>query len=1116
MSSRLSRSSLFAALAVVGVSACECDPQPQPPGGRPSLVARFPQGTSVQSDGSSRLQILLTAQSASRDPQTDPISITLPAGGGFLAPAGGDIVSGLTLTATPDDQGQLTFEYQCVPNAEASIALAASNADANTTINVSCTAPQGDILIEVDDSACDNLQADGQTTCTVGVTVSQDAAGIIIPKAGPLTVTVVSTVPAEAAGGDSRILAAEGGNVGVAEVTINADETGAAVFEVVSPTAPETATIELEFGGFVVTRELTIDPFDNQASITFTPTELNVTGGVPQTVEIEVVAANGLPASNRSLASIRIDGEAAGATVAVGALSGEEIADVVLDADGKASLTVTTPVVAGLTNFTVTVVFEALPNLDPLQATLGVTASEVGALLLNLTADPAFLKSDGAAAERTTDVTVQFSQAGGSVSNGTLTLTIPGDSLPLITFTNDPTQSEIVLLQADFGASGEAIVPIDVVADVTPGAARLIARGQDNDGNEIEEELRIEIQRDPVLQAIVFISVTPDDVPLGVQGGSLPSSAIVEFQLVDDQGTPMPNVPVAFRRNATAPLDVVIISGDISDATGTVTTVLSAGTQPGPVTVIAEALGRFGQSTPIPIVGGLPSFETSFLECVQTAVQAPYVVDCAATLVDRFSNNVDGVFVQFAAERGNEDAAVSTNGGTASVTITSSGLASQADLLGWSYAIVLPNTATDLVGNGIGFTAADADACFDASTSTVCDVVKLCNDADADILCPLPVGCLTDAAPALAVLADQPTVLEFASSAAERQRVTDYIAAHRTCGFPIGCFNGQRAGLALDVADGDECPVAAGCLDFTEATECPQDGVRTLMASTRGAEAFSDINGNGVFDFDDSDGDGVHDDGEAALDAFVDLPEPFLDRNDNCFRDDLTANERFGSRPILKVVNTDQFLDVSSNAVFGYDTATGLTDSNRVWDPDTQIFLTEKILEVDDASFTTGEKCTTAGANHTCDDTTVELCRETTGGNLASCAGTPLTLTATNTSTTVSFRFSDVNGNCPSPGFASVSAVTATGELTLTGDTEKLLSEDVCGFDELFNPILPFCTSMPSLKAPILTVTLSRNCAEDDLVPPGPTETKPATVDFKLDGTLFGSLTFDVNCPVAP
>src|SRR5207248_766599 len=98
---------------------------------------------------------------------------------------------------------------------------------------------------------------------------------------------------------------------------------------------------------------------------------------------------------------------------------------------------------------------------------------------------------------------------------------------------------------------------------------------------------------------IVFKTVDPSTTPLGVLGGALPASALITFVLIDDEGQPLPNVAVHFSRNATSDPGIVIQPNKISDSSGTVTTVLSTGTLPGPVTVIATAIVTNSQGQPV-------------------------------------------------------------------------------------------------------------------------------------------------------------------------------------------------------------------------------------------------------------------------------------------------------------------------------------------------------------------------------------------------------------------------------------------------------------------------------------------------------------------------------------
>lgn len=82
--------------------------------------------------------------------------------------------------------------------------------------------------------------------------------------------------------------------------------------------------------------------------------------------------------------------------------------------------------------------------------------------------------------------------------------------------------------------------------------------------------------------------------------------------------------------------------------------------------------------------------------------------------------------------------------------------------------------------------------------------------------------------------------------------------------------------VVYKVRGGDPAPVDVAPLSGEPSRACggltcnPRDGLVTLMAVTRGAERFTDRNSNNQYD-----------DGE----PFDDLPEPFLDVNDNGLRD---------------------------------------------------------------------------------------------------------------------------------------------------------------------------------------------------------------------------------------
>jgi hypothetical protein len=352
--------------------------------------------------------------------------------------------------------------------------------------------------------------------------------------------------------------------------------------------------------------------------------------------------------------------------------------------------------------------------------------------------------------------------------------------------------------------------------------------------------------------------------------------------------------------------------------------------------------------------------------------------------------------------------------------------------------------------------------------------------------------------------------------------VVSYLDNYRSCGFPVACLRGRQEGLykfnglGLDLVEGDYCPVNPGCLDFTTATECPQDSVRNIIASVRGAEAFSDNNGNGAFDYDDANNNAVHDVGEAVLgDAFVDMPEPFLDRNDNCFRDDASDNPRFVYRPIEKVRNTDQFSDVNGDDAFGFNGS----EMSGAWDFDTTIFLTEKLLEIDDAWLEIGEDCAVAGAQHTCRAGGTRTCIElATGERFA--PGCPVPAFSNNTTTypgtvtswTMAYRWTDANGNCPSVNFSDTSLATVDGWVNTTGNASNNLDQDFCGFVEVMNPLLPHCTSVPFSASPLMHLTITQDCEDaQELI-------SSVNLSFLLDGgngrngSEFESVATSLSC----
>jgi hypothetical protein len=1134
---------------------CNCAAPPAEPVGRASLIAHFTAGNTVPSDGQTKLEFTLTALNKNHAADLNPITITAPPGKGFLAKHGDTNVKPDTLTVTPSAQGSLDVDFLCTTNLDETVPVTATNTDASATVVVTCTAPQGQLVINVDDTDCTStpastppghgpLVSDGQSSCTLKLDVHTNANGVNIPFTANVTVKVQSAAVLDpTTQPNSNVLAPDTTTTtGQQQLVLTPDATGKTSFVFLAPNVAETATLEIDASTVSVTHDVVVGSFTNQGSLTINPPTANVTGGNPVTLTVIAVDAHGNPAAGGTV-NFTVTQAGCNATTATscanvgGAASGTLTLDATGSTAGTKNVTIATVAVTAPTAITFKATFD--PGVgSAISSSATITANEAGALVLNVSPSPATLKSTDPTQTSTT-LTVSFTKDSAAVPGGTVECVIPTQSTALIEFSSGNKTDQTI---STFDATGNATLAVQVVPPapgqepVPTSTASVICTGTSGTTTTTPAQVNIPITRDPLLQNIIFVGVNPTTV-LGVQGSNLPATATVQFQLLDDTGKPIPNVTVSFSKNATADPGISVLPSAVSDATGSVQTVLSTGTSPGPVTVIAEAtvtdsagtpildangfpVHKFAQSAAIPIVGFLPSFETSSFDCAAPASFAPYTATCTARLVDRFSNAVPKQVVQFLAEAGGTVPDVSTDdNGFAQITIKGTDeFRPQADVSGWSYGAVVPLHAGDLTADA-NFTQADINACFDGNSATPCNLLKLCNDPLLAVFCPLPnfSQCQTEANNIVSVLTNPPPAFKVATDATTAAQVAEYVAHTHDCGFPLSCLVGIPGGAGLDATDGDQCPVSLGCMDFDPTTPCQQDDLRSLTAATRGAEAFTDTNGNGRFDFTDLNHDGIMEQNEAAPacanctnEPFVDLPEPFLDRNDNCSRDDFTNVSRFDTRPILKVENTDQFVDVDGNQVFGFTVGSAVQTTNGVWDPDTQIFHTAHVLELTGQQLKTGELCGNPGGNHVCQDGSTHLCEEQKPGfALAACPARTLAPPSV-TQESIDFTWRDENGNCPSPGFASSATVTSSGPITVVGDVAVTLDQGLCGFAEASNPTLPFCSSVTDfggnpLGSPHLSLQIAANCQ--------PTNNPPAgTITFTLNG-LNVNVQVPVNCP---
>ena len=145
------------------------------------------------------------------------------------------------------------------------------------------------------------------------------------------------------------------------------------------------------------------------------------------------------------------------------------------------------------------------------------------------------------------------------------------------------------------------------------------------------------------------------------------------------------------------------------------------------------------------------------------------------------------------------------------------------------------------------------------------------------------------------VIPPQSMTMTFQAEAGELSSGTDY----------YGNF-----GVTYKVRGGNALPADVAALSGEPSRPCggltcnPRDGLVTLMVVTRGAESFTDRNGNNAYD-----------DGE----PFDDTPEPFLDVNDNGDYD-----------------NEEWFYDANGDGQW--------TDANGRYDDDTMISAVFKII----------------------------------------------------------------------------------------------------------------------------------------------------------------------------
>lgn len=1174
---------LLGLLGLPAAVACEgCGEEP-PTNGEPSMLITAT-SRQLEADGVSFVEVSVRAYDAELSP--DNTAVTVTADGAVMSSEVHTVTNdGADLVGTPSE-GTLTFRLTCPALEVGTVTLNASNGNAAASSTIECVEPTGTVTLAVlvdEDFPCTNLLADGDSFCVVPVLAERATANEPIPQAG-LTLTAVvesATLTNPAEGEDATVtdLAlltpdSDGGQLPQDQLSITTDEDGRASVRV-NTRLNRPMTINLRITGTAPsgqalsqTTAISVRPFESEATLVVNASPESI--GSDLTTQIIITATDyqgEVPAAD-AVVTVSVPADSGAVLTAGGVDSVDGVVNVSITG-GTALVTLDAPAVTEQETVTVTVAYRPHPSLPVMSEDVQVRIFPDNSLILNVETEPGTIQSDQNSFATLTASVMEFNQGNVVPKAGAqVRFTVSSLSRDLIGFGQRDDEESPALNDADF------LLTTDVTtgsADPTNGIATVIVSSRNNrvrgtaeidvqviEGGEVMDSatITVSLTRDPILQSIVFVSATPQT--LGVRGGAYPSSSVVTFKVFDDLAQSLPNVAMTFDLNATSDPEAVVVAQGMTDASGTVSTTVSAGTQAGPLSVVATAFfnGRqlTTESLPIAVTGGLPSFVNSYIQCDpdEQAQLSPATIDCTVVLADRFTNRAPANLpVQFRAEGGNIDPVGITDGeGAASATFvegppygaSTSLLSATGD--SWSYGAVIPTSSNDTVEDDTTRWGVAAEAaCFDANSRTPCSVFDLCFEADHavvdlsdnDIYCPLlidsndDVGCWNkleagavtrDAAhlsdglladlgltrpQAQALLDTELTPQNYYSGVGTTaDNVRRIIDAHLDnlfrCGAPTACITGFRAGVPF--ITGDECLVAPGCMDFNANTACPQDGLRTVTAIARGEESFTDLNGNGVLDFDDLDQNGRHNPGEPIRElgpnidvpfgaVVLDMPEPFLDKDDNCFADDFTGSLRMTTYDAIR--RTDVYSDEDGSGGYGYASGDPQLEpqlTNGQWDRDKQIFFSDHLLIVQGApraqvgvpcgSFEIGAEvtCPFNGADYLCEEA------EDGTGVLVGCYPrvSDAVPVAPGTAIELRYRWVDANGNCYSPGFAKHAwAYDDSDYFNTVEDAERTfttspLTRAYCGISEYTVPRREWCDALPALGAPYFSQTVVTSC----------------------------------------
>ena len=986
--------------------------------------------------------------------------------------------------------------------------------------------PEGTLNVTVDSTQCDVLLvADGISECPVTVTVALQSGAQTFPQPGAnLTIEVAEVTDVASSAnvdgvdepeGEPECLSSQSGEGVLMQqrLGLTTDVDGQAIFYVHSPELFLEQTLSIAVSGTdasgaeLVPPDATaieINEFENRTEVNVSADATSILSASSTILRVQALDQLGQPANGTvdNPATVLVKSDDPTSTLTWGLETGSELTVTLID--GVADVIFEAPELqpnddARIVN--VTVSYQPVADLPALSAVESITVNPEGAMILNALVDVTEIMSD----ENTSaTITITAEKEGNVLVGLPISFQVDSADVERIGFGYRPNLTLAETVTTD--VEGVATVIVSAQNDKVRGRSTIIFTAVDNTevpAVTVNGEIQIDVDRAPILQSVVHNSSEPTQ--LGVLGSSVPSSSTVSFTVYDDLAQPMANVPVFFDVPATADPGASVVSSGLTNASGSVSTVISAGTQASPLVVVATAIFEgitiSVESPPIPVTGGLPSFAHSYMT-IPTAevIQAyPLVANPQLNLGDRFTNVAPAVSVQYRAEGGL--ITPTTESGTAASYVSNSTGLTGPDVYDWSYGLIMPQSTADLQqGLNAPFIP---ENCFDGNTYTRCNLLSMCEEGLNPYFCPLPqddegVGCweglnwrvltalgiendqcntnqgATCTDPTSACVIDcgngeesitipgnqvgRPAKTEvidnylYATNTDIQDLVQDYLERAGACGFPVTCLAGNDSGLSF--VSEDDCAFAHGCFDFNGSTVCPQSGLVTLTASVRGEESFVDENGNGVFDFDDANGNGLHDLGETTYEDWVDMPEMFLDKNDNCLFDDYNGSFRYSS--VEEIQHSDLFSDEDDSGDYGYRDPFDPEDPDRPrwlfnskWDEDKEIFLKAHVLATSELGILHyGDACTAEEANEdtfTCSNGFETVCEEVGPEfGIAYCGDITIKHPDVPDPIPTAYPFDhyikDPNGNWHNPGFNLVTAVAAGECLKINGvnsiDTE--------------------------------------------------------------------------------